>query len=319
MSEVKPGTPSTDRGHKSHRLSAIVRHLVRLADAGQEHELIDAVVQAAAIWYDMDARAYKRDLHGRFVLDTWLPGADLTSVPRDFSAFAVVAGPEVIRISSIAEQERLWWECLVGDLMMLPITAGAQSQPRWVVVISDWRDSHVDPDLLMLCQILGALLKEIAVRQVKEAQQRLLRRLVQSDESWEHLATVALKELVDVVDAAQGRLVVRLAEEIVPRTWASVGGEWTETPLPLKPGQSVASARRITVALALGQEVAAVVDMRPRDGVEFSFSQVLLGEAGAMVFGVWLAGTLKGATPVGQVTTPVPSAEMQIGENVRSA
>jgi len=295
---------------------------MHLVEFGQERELIDAVVQAAAIWYDLDARAYKRDLHGRFVLETWLPGADLTSAPRDFSAFSVVTGPEVIRISSIAEQEQLGWQGLPGDLVMLPIPAGSQAQPRWVVVISDWRDSHVDPCLLMLCQILGAFLEQLAVKQVKKAQQRLLHLLVQSDESLAQAATAVLNELVDVVGAAQARLVVRAAGEAQPRTVASVGGDWAETPLPtLEPGQSVVSAKRIAVALAMGQEVVAIVDMCPPTDTEFTDTHGMLGEAGAMVLGVWLAGTLKGVADGGQARMQAPTAdfEVQIAEEVRLA
>ncbi len=322
VSQVKTGTPSTDCGHTSDRLSSALRHLVHLTGLGQEHELVDAVVQAAAIWYDLDARAYKRDLHGRFVLDTWLPGADLTFAPRDFSSFAIVLGSEVIRISSIAEQEQLGWKGLPGDLVMLPIPAGTQSRPRWVVVISDWRDSQVDPCLVMLCQILGAFLEQLAVRQIKEAQQRLLPWLVQSDESLEQVATAVLKELVDVVGAAQARLVVRATAEAQPRTLASVGGDWADTPLPaLETGQSIISAKRIAVVLAVGPEAVAVVDMCPPADTEFTDTHGMLGEAGAMVLGVWLAGTLKGTADGGQASMPAPTAsfEAAMAEEVRLA
>ena len=322
MSQVKTGTPSTDRGPSSYRFFSTLRHLAHLAELGQERKLVDAVVQAAAIWYDLDARAYKRDLHGRFVLDTWLPGADLTSAPRDFSAFAIVTGPEVIRISSIAEQEQIGWYGLPGDLVMLPIPAGTQSQPRWVIVISDSRDAHVDPSVLMLCQLLGAFLEQTAVKQVQEGQRRLRDLLVQSDKPLEQVATAALQELVDIVGTAQARLVVRTVGEAQPRTLASVGGDGAEAPLPtVETDQSVVSAQRIAVARALGPDVVAVVDMCPPADTEFTDTQGMLGEAGAMVLGVWLAGTLKGAAAGGGAGRPAPTTEFeaQIAEEVRHA
>ena len=147
--------------------------------------------------------------------------------------------------------------------------------------------------------MLGTFLEQLAVKQVKDVQQRLLRWLVQSDESLRHVATAVLKELVAVVGAAQARLVVRTAAQAQPRTLASVGGDWVDTPVPaLETGQSVISAERIAVALPMGREAVAVVDMRPPADTEFTDTHGMLGEAGAMVIGVWLAGTLKGRADV---------------------
>ena len=68
MSEVRTEPRADDRGPTSHRLSSALRHLAGVADTGQERDLIDVVLQAAAIWYDLDVRGYRRNLHGRSVL-----------------------------------------------------------------------------------------------------------------------------------------------------------------------------------------------------------------------------------------------------------
>ncbi len=322
MSEVKTEPRPGDRGPTSHRLSSALRHLARVADTGQERDLIDVVLQAAAIWYDLDVRGYRRNLHGRFVLEAWLPGADLRSAPRDFSGFATVSGCDVVRISSFAEQEQLGWHGLPGDLLMLPIPFDAQTQPRWVLVTSNKFDSPVDPCLLMLCQILGSLLQQAAAKAVEEVQQRLLQRLVKSDDPLEQVTTTALEDLVNLVDGAHGRLVVQTGEDRRTRTLASVGGDWLDAPLPISnAGQSVVSARRITVWLTLGPNAVAVCDLRPGPDREFTDTQAALVEAGLMVLGVWLSGRLKGVTGERRPGVPQSTAdfESQLADEVRLA
>lgn len=322
MADLNAETTGADLGPNSLRLSSALRHLVELAGGGPERELIDVVLQAAAIWYDLDVRGYRRNLEGRFVLETWLPGADLKSAPRDFSGFAIVSGSEVVRISSLAEQEQLGWHGLPGDLLMLPIPSGTQAQPRWVLVTSNKFEAPVDPCLLMLCQILGALLQQSAAKQVEEVQQRLLRRLVQSDASLEGVAEAGLKDLVEAVNAAQARLVVRTAGETQARALASVGTDWAATPLPaLESGQSIVSARRIAIWLTLGPGVVAVFELVPPAGQEFTDRQGTLVEAGLIVFGVWLSGRLKGLGSGRAPSVPRPTTdfESQIADEVRLA
>lgn len=312
MSEVSTQTRSGDRGPTSQRLSAALRHLVQVAGAGQERDLIDVVLQAAAIWYDLDVRGYRRNLHGRFVLEAWLPGADLSSAPRDFSGFATVSGCDVVRISSFAEQEQLGWHGLPGDLLMLPIPFDAQAQPRWVLVTSDKFDSPVDPCLLMLCQILGSLLQQSAAKAVEEVQQRLLHGLVQSDDPLEQVTTAALADLVSLVGGKQARLVVQKEGDTRTRTIASVGGDWIASPVPnSETGQSVVSPQRIAVWLDLGPGVVGVCDICPHANTEFTDTQGTLVEAGLMVLGVWLSGRLKGVTGERRAGVPRSTADFE--------
>src|SRR5688572_11211130 len=81
------GSPdeSREEQRRLRRLYVTARSLLQVAeDADDERELIMTIIQAAAIWHEVDARAYRRDLHGRFVVDVRLPGADLSMGPRDF-------------------------------------------------------------------------------------------------------------------------------------------------------------------------------------------------------------------------------------------
>ena len=61
--------------------------------------------------------------------------------------------------------------------------------------------------------------------------------------------------------------------------------------------------------------------MYPPAETEFTDTDGMLGEAGAMVIGVWLAGTLKGTAGRAEATMPAPEAnfEGRIAEEVRLA
>ena len=65
----------TDERQQSRRLLATLRFLRHLVETDAEAELAQAIVQAAAVWFDVDARIFQRDLAGDFVLHTALPGA----------------------------------------------------------------------------------------------------------------------------------------------------------------------------------------------------------------------------------------------------
>ena len=63
-----------DERQRSRRLTGALRFIEYITETADEETLARALVQAAAVWYDVDARVYRRDLSGDFVLDTWLPG-----------------------------------------------------------------------------------------------------------------------------------------------------------------------------------------------------------------------------------------------------
>ena len=274
------------------RLLATLSRLSQAAALGGERDLISIIVQAGAIWYDVDVRMYKRDLLGHFRLDTWLPGADLTLGPDDCGALADVSDSEFVRITSIADQERLGWNRLTGELMLLPIRMDARVQPRWLLVIPNWRDVEVKPTLLVLCQVLGLLLQHVAVNRAQGIRTGLMRRLTEGDGSLEQVSRAVLQELVTAVEAAEGRLLLWVSTALKPRTLAVVGAEERapDSSPSVEAGQSVLTPERLVVPLAIGSGAIAAVELRAPAGAEFTVSQGLLAEAGAEVVRLWLMG-----------------------------
>jgi GGDEF domain-containing protein len=319
------GSPgeSREEQRRLRRLFVTTRSLLQVAEeAEDERELVMTVVQAAAIWHDVDARAYRRDLHGRFVLDVRLPGADLSVGPHDFSAFSVLSGP-MTRISSIGEQEQLGWNDLSGELALLPIAASSQGQPRWVLAIPVETDAVVSSNLLLLCQLLGLCLDRMAARRHQELRKRLIRELVDRDDGVAELANAALAQVVSLLGAAQGRLVTGVSggtepsEGTEPRTMAMVGGEWTAGPTAsLEPGQSLITPRRLTTAFSVGTRAVAILDLTAPDAEEFSISHAALLESAVGVMRTWLAGVLDGAAAQAVEHEPAQAFEQRIGEEL---
>src|SRR5206468_11677125 len=60
----------TDERQQSRRLLATLRFLRHLVETDTEADLAHAIVQAAAVWFDVDARIFYRNLSGEFVLHT---------------------------------------------------------------------------------------------------------------------------------------------------------------------------------------------------------------------------------------------------------
>jgi hypothetical protein len=319
------GSPgeSREEQRRLRRLYVTARSLLQVAEeANDERELVMTVVQAAAIWHDVDARAYRRDLHGRFVLDVRLPGADLSVGPRDFSAFSVVSGP-VTRISTVGEQEHLGWNDLSGELALLPITASAQAQPHWVLAIPIETDAMVSSNLLLLCELLGLCLDRMGARRDQELRKRLVRDLADRDDVVTGLANAALEQVVGFLGAAQGRLVTGVgggtesSEGAEPRTMAEAGGEWTGGTTPsLEPGQSLMTPRRLTMAFSVGNRAVAIIDLMAPEAAEFSISHAALMESAVSVLRTWLAGVIDGAAAQAVEPAPGQGFESRIGEEL---
>lgn len=305
------------------RLLATTRSLLQLAEGGveDEREVVMTVVQAAAIWHDVDARAYRRDLQGRFVLNGWLPGADLTAGPRDFSAFSVVSSP-LTRISSTVEQEQLGWHNLPGELVLLPIAAGSEIQPRWVLAIPLEADSVVPPNLLILCDVLSLCLDRMARQRGQELTKRVTRELTERHEPMAQLATAAVAQTVGVLGAAQGRLLMDVGaatdspEATESWTLAAAGGEWTAGPAPnLGPGQSLLTARRLTLAFSVGARAVAMLDVVAAEDAEFNIGHGVLLEWAVGAIRPWLAGVL-GGTAAQALQPQPPRFEQRIEEEL---
>ncbi|HUM00014.1 MAG TPA: hypothetical protein VLU24_11510 [Mycobacterium sp.] len=161
-----------DDAAKARRLLAVLRFLTRLKDSDSEEQLLSTAVQAAAVWYDVEALAYRLDVAGRFVLDTHLPGADISNRPPELPGSITPPASGVPKLlSSIVEIEELGWRETTGEIVLNSVVyAGC---PRWVIVTGGRCSDEGITAFAAVGQALGAVLQRVVDREAREICEQL--------------------------------------------------------------------------------------------------------------------------------------------------
>jgi len=284
-----------DEGGRFRRLSAVMRFLGHMRDSADERELVLSLIQAAAVWYDLDARAYRRGLDDRFVIEAWLPGADVTHDPSELDVDAILTPDRPTHISSINELEQFGWQSAQGEELLLPIVT--ESSVRRVLVMAGPVEPEVEATLMLLCRSAGAVLDHLAERRWREVRDRLARRMAASSGSFQASVRAIVDEYLGAVDAAAGRVTVtRTAQQ--PATLYSTGrDDWSAESVPqLAPGGVEVSANRIVLGFAVGAGANGVIELLASPERPFTLEGAHAARIGADVLSVWLAGISIGAT-----------------------
>jgi len=282
-----------DESDRLRRLSTIMRFLAQMREIEHERELLSAFIQAAAVWHDLDARAYRRDLQGRYQLDTWLPGADVASDPQSLDVQGIVTGDAPVRVTAIADLEQLGWRSLQGELLLLPVCAFGAA--RWVVVVAGSVERDVESTLMLVCRSAAAVIEQLQTQRTREIEQRLVRRMTETREAFQGRARGVAEEYAMATGAAGARLSVRagLGRAL---TLASIGEQWaTAPPEILTAGAASLAADRLAFGFALGNDAVAVIELASAPGASFTVEQAELARAGGVVLSVWLSGVSGGA------------------------
>jgi hypothetical protein len=291
-------------GDRLRRLSAIMRFVSQMRETATEQELVQALIQAAAVWYDLDARAYRRDLRGRYVLEMWLPGADIAADPREMDASGLLSADGQTHVTSIQEMEQLGWRAVQAEILLLPIpTADAAN---WLIAVSGPVEREVETTLVLVCRSAGAVIDQLGVRHAREVQERLTRRMTEGPGVFAARAKAVLDEYLAAVGASAGRISVRQASgKTLPLV---VDGSWPQTVPNLASGSAEVGAERMTFASGLGPDGVIVVEVRAFDDSPFAVNQARTAQAGASLLSTWLSGVWTGAA--GQMASrssePVP-------------
>jgi hypothetical protein len=278
-----------------------------MRDSASEQELVQALIQAAAVWYDLDARAYRRDVRGRYILETWLPGAQVENDPRDMDVGDLLSADGPTHVSSIQELEQLGWHTLQGEVLLLPIP-GADAA-RWLLAIAGTVEREVETTLMLVCRSAGAVIDQLTVRRDREVQERLVRRMTDGPASFVARARAVLQEYLGVVGGCAGRVSVRPATGN-PLPLVALGEDWESAALPsLASGASDIRVDRMSFASALGRDATIVIELLAFADAPFTVEQGQTARAGASVLSTWLAGVWIGAAGhVGAKEIEAPSA-----------
>jgi hypothetical protein len=271
-----------------------MRFLGHMRESVDERELVLSLIQAGAVWHDLDARAYRRELNGRFVLDAWLPGADVTLDPREIDVDQVLTTDTPTHISSINELEQYGWQSVQGEVLLLPIAAA--DMVRRILVVAGPVDREVEATLMLVCRSAGSVLDHLAVRRGAAVRDRLVRCIAIVQGSFQACVRSVVQEYLAAVEAAAARVAVTRPTYSTVTLYSTGGEGWSARPVPaLMPGAVEVSTGRIALGLALGNGATGVIEMLASPAGPFTIERVQAARVGAEVLGTWLSGISLGA------------------------
>lgn len=280
--------PSSDGSLDLQELSSLLKLLNEAGAAGSEQEIIQAFVEALAVWQDVESWAYRGDLVGRFSLGVSLPGSDLTRVPSAFDGDEIPDHSTVVRLSPI-EQRRLGFPA-GEDLVVTSVRR--QATTHWLIVSAGHIDTARETRLALYCDVLGQSLSEMTAVGSSRLTWAMLQHLLNADHSVQVAAQGAIAELSALMDAAAGFVVMR-SDNVRVLTAGDVVGVLTAPAPVLRPDLLIQS-------IALPPPYTAAVGIRRPSDRPFTQREEKLLEAVGATLGAWLAAVLPQLAALGE-------------------
>ena len=273
---------SDERQH-SRRLLATLRFLRHLVETDTETDLAHAIVQAAAVWFDVDARIFQRELSGKFVLHTALPGAQVEEAAKHLSPHWFAGGADTIRTGPISE----WGQTVSGaDVVLVPLSVGGH--PDWVLALIGAFPQDAESLFAVLGRIVGVQLETIRSKQRDRTRDHFHTLVEQGGTVPELLAVRFVRELADKTGAIYASLVLnRQGQE---RRIVGIG---SSSDAPAASGSSAVeqfTPSQFVCRLPLGDTAFALLDLRPSPGESFRPEAELVTRVAVRVLQAWLVG-----------------------------
>lgn len=280
------------------RLAAVLQFLDHLIDAGDVPTLVRALVHAVAVWLDADARIYRRDAGGDFVLHTSLPGVDVPErarrVRRSVIAQALAAG----RALSPGD----FGESVAGAVYVLPLATSGE--PGWILAICAPLDTVDDPVMTVVARVAGMRLEALDFASRERLRGHVIAALHVDGRTAEAACEDALAAILADVGGVAASVWIEDAGQT--RRLASIGPE-TSAPR-LAPAAAVLASDRCTLPMALGAGHVAWLDVSAMDGEHLRLGSAELLEQAASVLQPWLSGA---ATASRNVAGAVSAEELR--------
>ena len=312
--DLSAGDTLREQRQQSRRLLAILRFLRYLIESANEAELMQALVQAAAVWFDVDARVYRRDLSGDFVLQNWLPGVEPDQASRRLDVQVIGVDREVKRLAPSHELGGL--ASLGGETLIVPL-AGL-SRTDLVMTLSGAVPVEADSVFQVVGPVVGTHLDSIRSRRIDSARRRYESVISQPGLAAERIAVQIVAELMQSVDAGAASLT--LVNNGDTRRIVSFGPP-AEDP-PSSGNTCVLTSDRFVCGLGLGNEYLAVLELRPPAGRTFTTEHAESTTTCAQVLKTWLVGAVSSfSDPTDLLELPAPAAafERRIEEELERA
>jgi hypothetical protein len=273
-----------DERQRSRQLAGALRYVDYLTEATDEADLSESLVQAFAVWYDVDARVYRRNLTGDFALETWLPGVRPDPASMVIASHVLGSETDLRRLASSGD---LGEAGAVHDALVVPLAVGRGAE--WVMVLIGSVPSDADVVVRLVARVAGSRFSWFAERRAEHARRHFETLLGDTTKAPELIAMRGVLSLAQSVKASSASLA--LTRNGHTRRIAAVG-QGSSDGVPPVTASHVFSADRLVCSLPLGGSDGAVLDLRAASGHEFSADAAIVTEACAAVLRTWLAGTL---------------------------
>ena len=273
-----------DERQRSRRFLATLRFLRHLVETEVEADLAHALVQAAAVWFDVDARIYQRDLAGDFVLHTWLPGVHVDEAAKRLNSLWLAGSGEMRRIGSIPE----WTQGAHNhDVILVPLSGTAVSD--WVLALVGAVPEDAESLFPILGRVAGMQLEAVRARRRERTRERVEALVQQTEVAPELLAVHIVRELVSMTGATSAALTLNRRGRL--RRLVCVGAFAPETvALSASSGEWLFAADQFVCALPLAPGISVTLEMRPTAGESFTPDAALVTRTAARVLQTWLVG-----------------------------
>jgi hypothetical protein len=296
----------TDERQHSRRLLATLRFLKHLVQIDTESDLSQAIVQAAAVWFDVDARIFQRDLAGDFVLHTTLPGARVEEAAKRLSAHSFAGGADAVRLGPIPE-----WGQSAGESEVVLVPLSADGNPNWILALIGAFPLDAESLFAALGRVVGVQLETIRARRRDRTREHFEALVEQGGSVRELLAVRLVRELADMTGADHASLV--LTADGQQRRLVSVGTSG-EAPSCVADGRGPwrFAPALFSCFLPLGNGTSATLQISRLPGERFSPDAELVTRVAARVLQCWLVGAqpfLHDVTP--EAARPVVSEFMR--------
>ena len=212
---------SADPAREWRELSVLHRMLNDAVAGGSETDVVQAYVEALAIWADTDTRAYALDAAGRFVLDVALAGADAGAAPHLIAAAHVDTTLGLTRL----EPDRAASLGFAGPAGVVLGPVPADDGVRWLMTYLSTSDSLDLDRLALFHDLLLPALRAAGELEASRLTWAMMQHLVHSPLSPRDAVASALDELEQAGLCTAAMLVLRRGGEVllelgvpVPRT-----------------------------------------------------------------------------------------------------
>jgi len=306
------------------RLDALLAVIEAFSTVERPTDLMALVVEAIAIWYDVDIRAYRGDVNGAYQLAVWLPGVDVARAVRALRPHPLWHHSRVLRIDSATTLEEIGWDSRAVATRFVPVTC-CDDGVEWVLTVSGAADEDLDATLDFFRGFLILRLSDIE-REAEEAlRRRIFDRMVLADAPFHATVELALAAAAEGVGATAAAVDIYYSGASVPALSARFGAP-AEASASRADGANV-SSHDVTLRTNAGVDVQGVFHFQRQIGA-FSLSDVRQARCAVTTMAAWLSGAFghrdrraSGATspPVDFVARARLEIERAVRENLGGA